>query len=116
YLAPTAKPRKEDRKGCQCHQPERQVDIEDPAPTEMVGDESADERADDAAQAKDTHDQAHPSSPLPRGENIADGRAPSAIMAPPPMPVTARAAISSLMFCEMPDTAEPSRNNTRPAI
>src|SRR5205814_8790218 len=53
--------------------------------------------------------------PRSLGEKISPTEvAPSAIMAPPPIPVTARAAISALMFWEKPDTAEPSRNRIRP--
>ena len=40
----------------------------------------------------------------------------SAIMAPPPSPVTARARISSVMFWESPDIAEPTRKKRRPPI
>ena len=69
----TAESGQEDHKRSQRHDPEGQVDVEDPAPAEIVGDESADQRANDAAQAEDAHDQAHPSSSLPGGENIADG-------------------------------------------
>ena len=70
----TAESGQKDHKRSQCHDPEGQVDVEDPAPAEIVGDESADQRANDAAQAEDAHDQAHPASALPGGENIADGR------------------------------------------
>ncbi len=53
--------------------------------------------------------------PRSRGEKISPMVVtPSAIIAPPPIPVTARAAISSPMFWESPEKAEPIRKSNSP--
>ena len=54
-------------------QPERQVDVEDPSPAEVVGDEATDQRSDDAPQSEDAHDQAHPAATLAGRKDVADG-------------------------------------------
>ena len=54
-------------------QPERQVDVEDPSPTEVVRDEAADQRSDDTPQSKDAHDQAHPAPTFAGRKDVADG-------------------------------------------
>src|SRR5207248_4313787 len=52
---------------------ERQVDVEDPSPAEVVGDEATDQRPDDAPQSEDAHDQAHPAAALAGRKYVADG-------------------------------------------
>ena len=55
--------------------------------------------------------------PRSRGEKISPMVvAPSAIIAPPPMPVRARAPISSPMFWEKPQIADPTRKSASPPM
>ena len=54
--------------------PERQVDVEDPAPAGVVDDEPADQRARDAGEAEHRAEVARVAAPLPRGDDIGDDR------------------------------------------
>ncbi len=52
--------------------PERHVDVEDPAPARVAGEEAADQRPRHAGDAEDRAEQPHVAAPLPGGDDIAD--------------------------------------------
>ncbi len=56
------------------HRPDRQVDIENPAPRQRVGDHSAEHRPRDAAQREDAGDQALVAAALARRDKIGNRR------------------------------------------
>ena len=56
------------------HDAHRQIDVEHPAPAEVVGDPAAEQRADDHRQAEDAHQDAHELGALSGREDVADDR------------------------------------------
>ena len=92
---------------------ERQVDVEDPAPREVVDEEAAEQRADDRRDAEDRAEEPLVAAAVARRDDVADRRRSSTTMSPPaPSPWSARNAISSVMFWAMPQSAEPTRKMT----
>src|SRR3989442_12571243 len=69
----SGEPRQEESDQHQGDQAERQVDVEDPSPAEVVRNEATDQRPDDAPQSEDAHDQAHPAATLTGRKDVADG-------------------------------------------
>ncbi len=53
---------------------ERQVDVEDPAPGEVVDEEPAEQRADDRRNAEDGSEEPLVAAAVPRGDDVADRR------------------------------------------
>jgi hypothetical protein len=58
----------------QCDQPDRQVHVEDPAPAQVVGQVTAQERPDDARQAENTAENALNAAALSRRKDLRDDR------------------------------------------
>ena len=58
----------------QRNDPERQVDVEDPPPGEMVDEEPADQRADHRGDAEHGSHEPGVTAPLPRRHDVADDR------------------------------------------
>ena len=76
---------------------DRQVDVEDPAPREVVDEEAAEQRPDHGRDAEDRAEEALVAAALARRDDVADRpRSSTTISPPPPSPWIARKAISSL--------------------
>ena len=56
------------------HHPQRDVDVEDPAPARVAGEESADQRPRDAGHAEHGPEQPHVAAALPRRDDVPDRR------------------------------------------
>ena len=56
----------------QGHRPDRQVDVEDPAPAQVVDEEAAEQRADDGRDAEDAAEEAGVAAALARRDDVAD--------------------------------------------
>ena len=91
---------------------DRQVDVEDPAPREVVDEEAAEQRAD---HGRDAEDGAEEALVLPRSRGGTMSPITAIVVTispPPPIPWSARKAISCAMFCASPHSAEPTRKIT----
>ena len=54
------------------HSADRDVDVEDPAPREVVDEDPAQQRSDDAGETEDGAEQADVLAPLPRRDDVTD--------------------------------------------
>ena len=92
---------------------DRQVDVEDPAPAEVLGEQPAEQRARARCVAPKTAPNRPWYLPRSRGGTMSPTIAiDSTISPPPPRPWRARKPISCGMFCAMPHSAEPIRKIT----
>ena len=73
-LAPLGHRRQRQREHHERRQPERDVDVEDPAPARMACEEAADQRAGDARHAEDGAEQPQVAPALARRHDVADRR------------------------------------------
>ena len=97
--------------------PDRDVDVEDPVPADLFGQEATDQRADDEGDAEDGAEEALVLASLLRREQVADDRERDREQGDPaPMPWMPRKRMSIPMFWLRPDRAEPTRKITMPIM
>ena len=91
-------------------QADRDVDVEDPAPAEVIGEQAAEQRADHAATRRTPRRSSPVAAALARRDDVADdGHGAATIRPPPPMPWSARKR-DQLASCSATARTAPSRS------